>query len=194
MTKESFLWQDSSFYPSKHTSFIFLSPRSRFDITAAGFQVFFFCFPWKNVWILEFTVLECLTIFIHSKSWISWIEKSADDFQFSAERLSENAKTSNSAIWFLLIFIDFYWFLLILMDFYWFFIDFYWFLLIYSLLSRLFGTEKHNPISILEYMSSWSSNRNMLSLLNVSRDNNMITLWASGNPIFIPPVDLAFVR
>ena len=30
---------------------------------------------------------------IHSKSWISWIEKSADDFEFSAERLSENSKS-----------------------------------------------------------------------------------------------------
>ena len=30
---------------------------------------------------------------IHSKSWISWMEKSADDFEFSAERLSENAKS-----------------------------------------------------------------------------------------------------
>ena len=27
----------------------------------------------------------------------SWMEKSADDFEFSAERLSENAKTFNSA-------------------------------------------------------------------------------------------------
>ena len=31
--------------------------------------------------------------FIHSKSWISWMEKSADDFEFSAERLSENPKS-----------------------------------------------------------------------------------------------------
>ena len=30
---------------------------------------------------------------LHSKSWISWMEKSADDFEFSAERLSENAKS-----------------------------------------------------------------------------------------------------
>ena len=30
---------------------------------------------------------------IHSKSWISWIEKSADDFEFSAERSSENTKS-----------------------------------------------------------------------------------------------------
>ena len=30
---------------------------------------------------------------IHSKSWIRWIQKSADDFEFSAERLSENAKS-----------------------------------------------------------------------------------------------------
>ena len=32
-----------------------------------------------------------LIIAIHPKSWISWMEKSADDFEFSAERLSENA-------------------------------------------------------------------------------------------------------
>ena len=30
---------------------------------------------------------------IHSKSWIRWIQKSADDFEFSAKRLSENAKS-----------------------------------------------------------------------------------------------------
>ena len=30
---------------------------------------------------------------IHSKSGISWMEKSADDLQFLAEGLSENAKT-----------------------------------------------------------------------------------------------------
>ena len=29
---------------------------------------------------------------IHSNSWIRWMQKSADDFEFSAERLSENAK------------------------------------------------------------------------------------------------------
>ena len=32
-------------------------------------------------------------LYIHSKSWIRWIQKSADDFEFSAERLSENAKS-----------------------------------------------------------------------------------------------------
>ena len=30
---------------------------------------------------------------IHSKIWIIWIQKSADDFEFSAEGLSENAKS-----------------------------------------------------------------------------------------------------
>ena len=30
---------------------------------------------------------------IHSKSWIRWMQKSADDFEFSAERLSENEKS-----------------------------------------------------------------------------------------------------
>ena len=30
---------------------------------------------------------------IHSKSWIRWIQKSADDFEFSAERLSKNMKS-----------------------------------------------------------------------------------------------------
>ena len=32
-------------------------------------------------------------IIIHSKSWIPWIPESADNFEFSAEGLSENAKT-----------------------------------------------------------------------------------------------------
>ena len=37
-------------------------------------------------------------ITIHSKSWIRWILESADKLEFSAERLSENAKNINSAI------------------------------------------------------------------------------------------------
>ena len=32
---------------------------------------------------------------IHSKSWSSWSTNSADNLEFSAERLSENAKTIN---------------------------------------------------------------------------------------------------
>ena len=32
-------------------------------------------------------------IAIHSKSWIPWIPESADNIEFSAEGLSENAKT-----------------------------------------------------------------------------------------------------
>ena len=36
----------------------------------------------------EYSVGGC----IHSNSWIRWMQKSADDFEFSAERLSENAK------------------------------------------------------------------------------------------------------
>ena len=35
---------------------------------------------------------------IHSKKWIPWIPESAENFEFSAERLSENAKTINSAM------------------------------------------------------------------------------------------------
>ena len=35
---------------------------------------------------------------IHSKSWIRWIPESADNLEFSAERLSENAKNIDSAI------------------------------------------------------------------------------------------------
>ena len=35
---------------------------------------------------------------IHSKSWIRWSLESADNLEFSAERLSENAKTINSPI------------------------------------------------------------------------------------------------
>ena len=35
---------------------------------------------------------------IHSKKWIPWILESAENFEFSAERLSENAKTINSAM------------------------------------------------------------------------------------------------
>ena len=35
---------------------------------------------------------------IHSKSWSHWSLDSADNLEFSAERLSENAKTINSAI------------------------------------------------------------------------------------------------
>ena len=34
---------------------------------------------------------------IHSKSWIRWIPESADNLEFSAERLSENAKNINTA-------------------------------------------------------------------------------------------------
>ena len=35
---------------------------------------------------------------IHSKSGISWMEKSADDLEFSAEGLSGNAKTFKFAL------------------------------------------------------------------------------------------------
>ena len=35
---------------------------------------------------------------IHSKSWISWMEKSADYLKFSAEGLSGNAKTITFAL------------------------------------------------------------------------------------------------
>ena len=35
---------------------------------------------------------------IHSKSWSRWSPDSTDNLEFSAERLSENAKTINSAI------------------------------------------------------------------------------------------------
>ena len=46
---------------------------------------------------VQISVLKCICTHIcarciHSKSWIRWIQKSADDFEFSAERLSENAK------------------------------------------------------------------------------------------------------
>ena len=40
----------------------------------------------------KFCVFLCLSSGIHSNSWIRWMQKSADDFEFSAERLSENAK------------------------------------------------------------------------------------------------------
>ena len=30
---------------------------------------------------------------IHPKRWFSWLQNSADNFEFSAERLSENAKS-----------------------------------------------------------------------------------------------------
>ena len=36
-------------------------------------------------------------VLIHSKNWIRWIPESADNLEFSAERLSENAKNINSA-------------------------------------------------------------------------------------------------
>ena len=36
--------------------------------------------------------------YIHSKKWIPWIPDSAENFEFSAERLSENVKTINSAM------------------------------------------------------------------------------------------------
>ena len=37
-------------------------------------------------------------VVIHSKNWIRWIPESADNLEFSAERLSENAKNINFAI------------------------------------------------------------------------------------------------
>ena len=42
--------------------------------------------------------LYCGIMHIQSKSWIRWIPESADNLEFSAERLSENAKNINSAI------------------------------------------------------------------------------------------------
>ena len=35
---------------------------------------------------------------IHSKKWIPWIPESAENFEFSAERLGENQKTVNSSM------------------------------------------------------------------------------------------------
>ena len=43
--------------------------------------------------IMNPLIFKEIYLTIHSKSWISWMEKSADDFEFSAERLSENAKS-----------------------------------------------------------------------------------------------------
>ena len=37
---------------------------------------------------------------IHSKSWFRWFPETAENFEFSAERLSENAKTVNSSMCF----------------------------------------------------------------------------------------------
>ena len=39
-----------------------------------------------------------LLLGIHSKNWIRWIPESADNLEFSAERLSENATNMNFAI------------------------------------------------------------------------------------------------
>ena len=35
---------------------------------------------------------------IHSKSWFHWFPETAENFEFSAERLSEKAKTVNSLV------------------------------------------------------------------------------------------------
>ena len=47
---------------------------------------------WREFYIIADIVRGWL-IYIHSKSWISWMEKFADDLEFSAEGLSGNAKT-----------------------------------------------------------------------------------------------------
>ena len=44
------------------------------------------------------SIRKMLAYYIHSKSWLRWLPESADNLEFSAERLSENAKTINSAI------------------------------------------------------------------------------------------------
>ena len=51
----------------------------------------------KRALYVHFDILILILIhieFIHSKSWSSWSTNSADNFEFSAERLSENAKTN----------------------------------------------------------------------------------------------------
>ena len=35
---------------------------------------------------------------IHSKSWLCWLPEYAENLEFSAERLSENAKAINSVV------------------------------------------------------------------------------------------------
>ena len=53
--------------------------------------------------ILLYGIVWCGTVVygmgcIHSKNWIRWIPESADNLEFSAERLSENAKNIKFAI------------------------------------------------------------------------------------------------
>ena len=62
-------------------------------LTSLYFTLLCLHFDAIQVWhLLHFAPLCHLGI-MHSKSWIRWIQKSADDFEFSAERLSENAKS-----------------------------------------------------------------------------------------------------
>ena len=73
------------------------------------------------IWVHLVIVVNQAILVNHEHTFIKWVwlvYRHRSQFEFSAERLSGNAKTSNSAIWFFI-------------DFYWFFIDFYWFLLIF---------------------------------------------------------------
>ena len=54
----------------------------------------FYIYWWWWWHFINIVVLHCkIHSKIHSKSWSSWSLNSADNFEFSAERLSENAKT-----------------------------------------------------------------------------------------------------
>ena len=53
---------------------------------------------YNQIYSLNANISLSAGVSIHSKSWISWMEKSADDLEFSAEGLSGNTETIKFAL------------------------------------------------------------------------------------------------